>query len=240
MFKVYNILINILNFFSPLIISFRLKKNKEDPIRYNEKFGFPSRKRNRGKLVWFHGSSVGELLSIIPLIEKLESNKKVDQILVTSNTLSSSKVIKKFRLKKTVHQFFPIDKKNIIKRFLEYWKPNCALFIESEIWPNTILEIYENKVPLILLNGRITNKSFKRWNKINSFARKLFGKFDVCICQNNETKKYLKKLGSKKVIKLGNLKYSENLISNKNISNKNINKFLSTKKKNIWCIQHPL
>ncbi len=230
MLIIYNILINVLKIISPLIIKIRLKNNKEDPIRYKEKFGFPSRKKIYGNLIWFHGSSVGEILSIVPLIKKFENNKKINQILITSNTLSSSKVLNKFKFKKTIHQFFPIDTEKIVSSFISYWKPKCAIFIESEIWPNTINLVNKNKIPLILLNGRITSRTFSNWKKIPSFAKELFGKFDLCICQNNETKRYLKILGSKKTIKLGNLKFSENIISNKYIQNKDMKKFFKLKK----------
>ena len=101
----YRILINLVLILSPIIILFRLIKKKEDPKRFFEKFGFPSKKRLSGKVIWFHGSSVGEILSSIPVIEKLEKKKDIKQILLTSNTLSSSKIIKKFKLNKTVHQF---------------------------------------------------------------------------------------------------------------------------------------
>ena len=106
MFFFYKILINFLLLLSPIILIIRLIKGKEDYIRFKEKFGFFSKKRNYGKLIWFHGASVGEIQSIIPLIEKFEKNKKVNQILITSNTKSSSYIIKKFKFKKTIHQFF--------------------------------------------------------------------------------------------------------------------------------------
>ncbi|MFL2896860.1 MAG: 3-deoxy-D-manno-octulosonic acid transferase [Candidatus Pelagibacter sp.] len=134
-------------------------KEKEDPKRFKEKIGFFSKKRKRGNLIWFHGASVGEIQSIIPLIEKFEKNKKIDQILVTSNTISSSKIIEKYKLKKTIHQFFPIDCNLISQKFLNYWKPFKVFFIDSEIWPNTINNLSEQKIPIILLNGRITKKN---------------------------------------------------------------------------------
>ena len=118
MILVYRLLINLVVIFSPLIILIRLIKKKEDPIRYKEKFTFFSKKRRKGNLVWFHGASVGELLSIIPLIEKYEKDKSINQILITSSTLSSSKVLKKFKFKKTIHQFYPIDYFLFTKKFL--------------------------------------------------------------------------------------------------------------------------
>ena len=118
MFFIYRTLINLIILISPLIIIIRLIKNKEDKNRFKEKFCFFTKKRKKGRLIWFHGSSVGEILSIIPLIQKLEKKKSVNQILVTSSTLSSSKVLSKFKLKKTIHQFFPIDSYSLTKKFL--------------------------------------------------------------------------------------------------------------------------
>ena len=119
MLIIYRLLTNLVLILSPIILITRLSKNKEDPKRFKEKFCFFSKKRNKGKLVWFHGASVGELQSIIPLIEKLDKNKKIDQILITSNTLSSSKVINNLKFKKVIHQFFPIDVNFFSKKFLD-------------------------------------------------------------------------------------------------------------------------
>ncbi len=109
MFFLYQIILSLLILISPILIIFRIYKGKEDKIRFIEKFSISSKKRSRGKLIWFHGASVGEILSIIPLIENYEKDESINQILVTSSTLSSSKVIKKFKFKKTIHQFYPID-----------------------------------------------------------------------------------------------------------------------------------
>ena len=109
MFIIYQLIISLLFIISPIIIFYRISINKEDPKRYKEKFSIPSKKRMEGKVIWFHGASVGELLSIIPIIKNYEKNKSISQILVTSSTLSSSKILKKFKFKKTIHQFYPID-----------------------------------------------------------------------------------------------------------------------------------
>ena len=209
MLFIYRILINLVLILSPIIILFRLIKKKEHPTRFLEKLGISSKKRMNGKVIWFHGSSVGEVLSIMPLIEKLEKNPKIKQIVITSSTLSSSKVLEKYKLNKTVHQFFPIDANLIIKKFLNYWKPSAVFFVESEIWPNTILNLYKRNIKIVLLNARITNKTFKKWFKIKIFSKKIFNKFDLSLCQNEETRKYLKKLGTKNIKNLGNLKFSE-------------------------------
>jgi 3-deoxy-D-manno-octulosonic-acid transferase len=226
----YRILINLVLLLSPIIILFRIIKKKEHPNRFLEKLGISSKNRMQGKVIWFHGSSVGEVLSIMPLIERLEKNSKIKQIVITSSTLSSSKVLEKYKLNKTIHQFFPIDANLIIKKFLNYWKPTAVFFVESEIWPNTIQNLHKRNIKIALLNARITNKTFTKWFKFKSFSKDIFNKFDLCLCQNKETKLYLKKLGSKNIKNLGNLKFSEskkikkiNKIKNfKLLNNKNI------------------
>ena len=232
MFFIYKILINLIFFFSPLIIIFRIFKGKEDTFRFKEKIGFFSKKRNKGNLIWFHGASVGEIQSIIPLVERFEKNKKIKQILITSNTVSSSLIIKNFKLKKTIHQFFPIDCNLISKKFLNHWKPSKAFFIDSEIWPNTINNLYKRNVPIFLLNGRITNKSFNRWKVFSSFSRSIFSKFDSCLSSNIETKKYLKKLGAKNIKIIGNLKFSQSESEKTNL-NKDLLNLINSRK--TWC-----
>ena len=232
MLIVYKILINFVFFFSPIIIVFRIFKGKEDILRFKEKIGFFSKKKKKGKLIWFHGASVGEIQSIIPLIEKFEKNKKIKQILITSNTVSSSLIIKNLRLKKTIHQFFPIDCNFISKKFLNYWKPSKAFFIDSEIWPNTINNLFKKNTPIFLLNGRVTKKSYERWKFFSSFAKSIFSKFDLCLSSNTETKQYLKKLGAKNIKIIGNLKFSQSE-NEKNNLDKNIINLINSKK--TWC-----
>ena len=234
----YRLLINIIILFSPIIILIRILKKKEDPIRFIEKFSFPSRKRVNGKLLWFHGASVGEILSVIPLLKKLEKNKNIGQILLTSNTLSSSKIFNTFYLKKTVHQFFPIDSYFFTKRFLNYWNPAIAVFIDSEIWPNMITYIKKKEIPLILLNGRINKKSFNRWSSLGKITKHLFSQFDICYPSSQSSKVHLKKLGVKKIKLIGNLKFSETK-KDKFISDNKLKNVLASK--NLWCASstHP-
>jgi len=232
MIAVYRLLINLILIFSPLIILIRLIKKKEHPIRFKEKFCFFSNKRIEGKLIWFHGASVGEILSVIPLIEKLEKNKKISQILITSNTLSSSKILKNLNLKKTIHQFFPIDTNYHTEKFLNYWKPSLAIFIDSEIWPNMILNIKKKPISLLLLNARITKKSFNRWNKFILSAKIFFRQFDTCFPSSIESKKYLKLLGVKNIKNIGNLKFSQTE-KKEFVLNDYLKKFFLSKR--IWC-----
>ncbi len=229
---IYRIIINIILLISPIIILIRLIKKKEDPKRFKEKFCFFSQKRSSGKTIWFHGASVGEIQSIVPLIEKINKDKKIKTILVTSNTLSSSKILQKLSLKKVIHQFFPIDTYFHTSKFLNYWKPSAAFFIDSEIWPNMILNLKKNRIPIILLNARITKKSFMRWKKISFFAKKIFENFDLCLTANKNSFKLLKKLGSHNIKFLGNLKFSQSE-NDKIILKEKLIKFITTRKS--WC-----
>ena len=228
----YRLLINIVLILSPIIFIFRLCKKKEDFYRFKEKYCFFSEKRKNGNLIWFHGASVGEIQSIIPLIEKFELDNKIHQILLTSNTLSSSKIINKLGFEKVIHQFFPIDNNILTKKFLNYWNPKTVFFIDSEIWPNMINNIKLKKIPLCLINGRITKKTFNRWIMFENFSKEIFKKFDLCLASSNNSKNFLKKLGVRNVKFFGNLKFSQ--VKNEKIHlNSNIRKFFS--KKIIWC-----
>ena len=226
----YRLIINLIFLVSPIIIILRILKKKEDPKRFLEKIGKFNNKNKNNNLIWFHGSSVGEILSIVPLIEKLNKKKNIKRILITSNTLSSAKIIKKLKLKKTFHQFFPLDTDFLVEKFLNHWKPNVVFFIESEIWPNMIFKIKQKNIPLILLNARITKKSFNKWKKILFFSKKIFNEFDLCLGQNDETCKYLKILGAKNIKKIGNLKFAHSQIELKSKQSNKIKKNLNNKK----------
>ena len=217
MFFIYEVLGLIFIIFSPIIFFIRIIVGKEDPKRFLEKFCIYSKRFKIRKTIWLHGSSVGEILSVIPIINVLEKNKKIKKIILTSSTTSSALIFSKYKFKKTSHVYFPIDTNYLTKKFIKYWKPQVALFIDSEIWPNMFDNLKINKIPIILLNGRITKKSFKRWMRFPDFAIKIFSKISLAMPQNTETSKYLKTLGVKKIKIAGNLKYfgqSINLLDN--------------------------
>ena len=215
MFFIYGILTNILFLLSPLIFLFRILKKKEDINRFQEKYCIYS-KKNTQKTIWFHAVSVGELMSIIPVINKLEKNKKVKKIIITSSTISSAKIFKRQKFQKTIHKFFPLDTNFLTKKFINTWKPEVAIFVDSEIWPNMIKNLNKNQIPIILLNARFTKSSFEKWLIIKSFAEEIFSKISIALPQNTETKKYLKILGIKKIISAGNIKYyGEKVLLNK-------------------------
>ena len=231
MYFVYNIFLYIVFLLSPIIFFIRVLNGKEDPIRLKEKLCIYSKKNNL-KSIWFHAVSVGELMSIIPVLKILEKNKKIDQIIVTTSTISSAKIFEKQKFKNIVHRYFPLDTNFLNKRFIKYWKPQAAFFVDSEIWPNMFRNLKNNNIPIILLNGRITNKSFKRWSLFKNFSKSVFKNISLALPSNSETKNFLKKLGVRKIKLIGNLKY----YGSSKVKNKD-KKFLKNKFKNfkVWC-----
>ena len=232
MFFLYQITISLIIFLSPIIFVFRIFNKKEDKKRYKEKFSLPSLKRKKGKLIWFHGASVGEIQSVIPLIKYYEKKNSINQILITSSTLSSSKVFERFNFKKTIHQFYPIDHTYLTNKFLNYWKPDLAVFIDSEIWPCMFNNIDKKRIPLVLFNARLTKKTFDRWMKIKKFSKTVFNKIKIAYPQNLETKSYLNKMNVKNVKFIGNIKFSENYEKYDDNIQKKLN--LELKKKKVW------
>ena len=209
MYFLYNILGIIFFLISPFILFLRIINGKEDWRRILEKYAYYNKKESDITL-WFHGASVGEIMTILPLVNKFEKDKSVKKILLTSSTLSSASIIAKKPFKKTTHIYYPFDVGFICNNFLDYWKPKIAIFVDSEIWPNMYEKINLKKIPLILINARITSKSFSRWQIFSSFAKNVFNKITIALPQNQETKNYLKRLGVKKIKFLGNLKYFKN------------------------------
>jgi len=207
MFVIYNFFIFLLILISPLIILIRIFLGKEDQNRFKEKYGFLANNNKPNETIWIHGASVGEILSIIPIVRRFEEDKKIKRILITSSTTSSSDILSKFKFKKAVHQFYPFDLNFLTKHFINHWKPKLAIFVDSEIWPNMFNNLHKKNIPLILLNARITKKSFNRWKVFPNFSKKIFEKITLALPQNMESKKYLKLLGTKNIKLVGNLKF---------------------------------
>jgi len=185
---------------------FRILKKKECSLRYKEKLGISHKTRNNGYLIWFHCSSIGELKSIFPIIDHY---LKKNQILVTTSTLGSNEVFQKkyYNTNNIIHQYAPIDSPQIVKKFFKKWKPNIIFFTESEIWPNQIFYAKNNNIPIILLNARISNKSFIKWKLIKNSMNKILNCFDLILCQSNESADYFNYFGSNNIKILGNLKF---------------------------------
>ena len=230
----YNFLINF--FYIPylIIIFYRKILNKEHKNKYKDKILLKKISRPEGFLFWFHTASIGELSSILPLVDFFLKKDKSYNFLITTVTVSSYSLFeKKYGSNNRVnHQFLPYDSNILVENFLKNWKPNIVSFVDSEIWPNFFLKIRKKNLPLILLNARLTKKTFKRWKIVRSFASEIFGSIKLSICSNKETINYLEYFDAKNIKYFGNLKYCstlQNVDSFKNI------KIQTEKNSKIWC-----
>lgn len=189
---------------APALISRRLKRGKEDPARACERRGLSAHARPHGPLVWIHGASVGEVLAAAALIQKLrEANIR---ILLTSGTVTSAAVVARRFPPDIIHQYVPYDSPRFVARFLDHWRPSLALFIESDLWPNLILAGAAKRLPMVLINGRMSPRSFPRWRRLSGTIAALLGKFDICLAQSDTDAERFAALGSPNVITTGNLK----------------------------------
>jgi len=219
-----------------ILIYLRLVLKKEDRTRYREKIFssfFNFKKNNAKKLIWFHAASIGEALSVLPLVEEINNHNKNIDFLITTVTLSSANLlkIKLIEHKNIIHRFFPFDTVHLSETFLNGWKPDLICFVDSEIWPNFLFKIKKKKIPLILVNARITTKTLKRWNIFSKFAKKVFSNFDLCLACSEESKINLEKLQVKNLSYFGNLKFSVK-VKKESLSETNqriLNKFRT------WC-----
>ena len=229
----YNFLISL--FYIPFIflILFRRFLKKEHQTKYKEKIFSKGFERPEGFLLWFHAASIGELKSILPLIDFYLKKNPNYNVLITTVTLSSFyEFERKYNSNKRVfHQFMPYDFKFLINNFLKNWQPDVVSFVDSEIWPNFIIKLKQEKVPLVLLNARISKKSFSRWRAFQNSSEKIFNSFSLCISSNTETSNYLKILGAQNIKFFGNIKFCSSIKSDVG-ENSQFNKVLNRK---IWC-----
>ncbi|HEY2068002.1 MAG TPA: 3-deoxy-D-manno-octulosonic acid transferase [Rhizomicrobium sp.] len=189
----------------PLLLRSRLKRGKEDAVRLPERLGRASLTRPDGQLIWIHGASVGECLSVLPLIgELLKAPGR--HVLVTSGTVTSSKLMAERLPPGAFHQYAPIDTPGSIRRFLAHWKPDIGLFVDSEIWPNMLSQAKRSGAKLAIINGRMSERSFHGWLYARKTAAAIMGLFDVALAQDDETAERLRKLGARDVRTSGNLK----------------------------------
>ena len=190
---------------APLFLALRSSRGKEISGRRHERYGKSKFTRPTGPLVWVHAASVGETNAVIPLIEQIVEIGA--QVLLTTTTVTSSQVAQKRLPKGAVHQFVPLDTPPFVNRFLDHWAPDLALFVESELWPNIMTELNRRDVPLIVVNGRMSNRSFERWAKFPFAVRQMFGNVPLCLAQSDEDRQRYEQLGVAHVQVTGNLKF---------------------------------
>jgi len=190
--------------FAGALLSLRLNKGKEDPDRLDERRGVADRPRPEGPLVWLHGASVGETVSLLPLVERLTQGGL--NALVTSGTLTSARLMARRLPPRALHQFAPLDAPPFFRRFFNHWRPDLGLVAESEIWPNMIVEAARAGVPLAMVNARMSERSFRRWTKLPGFAQALLGRFDLALAQTTADAERLTRLGARARV-IGNMKF---------------------------------
>jgi 3-deoxy-D-manno-octulosonic-acid transferase len=189
---------------APRLLARRLERGKEHPTRLAERRGEASQPRPAGPLIWVHGASVGEMLAAVPLIEKIRAQKFA--VLVTSGTVTSAALAEHRLPSGALHQFVPLDAPRYVGRFLDHWRPDLALFVESDLWPNLILEAGRRKVPMIVVNGRLSERSFGRWRRVPGVIAALLSRFDLCLTQSTADAQRYGELGAPRVTSTGNLK----------------------------------
>ncbi len=187
-----------------VIIRRRLRRDKEDAARVDERRGISALSRPRGALIWIHGASVGEVLAAAALVGELR--RRGFRILLTSGTTTSAAMVARRFPPDIIHQFIPYDAPRFVARFLEHWRPDLALFIESDLWPNLILSCAARRVPMVLINGRMSPRSFPRWQRLSQTIGALLGRFDVCLAQSDTDAARFSALGARDVVVTGNLK----------------------------------
>jgi len=221
----YRVLTHLIYPFLFVIVFLRVFLKKEHPKRYKEKIlisHFDVKRNYDQKLIWFHAASIGELKSIVPIIKKLNSDNSLREFLITTSTLSSSKIaeLEFKKMKNIFHRFLPYDVEFLINSFLKMWRPNYIFLVDSEIWPNLILKANKFGIPVAIINARITSKSYKKWIKFPKAASKIFGSLKLCLASSKETKKFLETFAVKNVNYFGNIKFindiNENEITNLN------------------------
>jgi 3-deoxy-D-manno-octulosonic-acid transferase len=191
---------------APLLLAWRTRIGKEEPARRAERYGEASVPRPSGFLVWFHAASVGEANAVLPVIDAIAAEHPEIGLLLTTGTVTSAKLARARLPKGAVHQYVPLDNQDYVRRFLEHWRPDLAVFVESEIWPNLVLETNALNIPLVLVNGRMSFRSFRRWRNRPGLSRPLFSAFGLVLAQNERFAQRFTALGAARAVPVGNLK----------------------------------
>jgi 3-deoxy-D-manno-octulosonic-acid transferase len=186
----------------------RRARGREDANRFPERLGRASQQRPEGKLVWCHAASVGEAMSVLSLIGELRERFPSWRILLTTGTVTSARMLASRLPECVIHQYMPVDRWSYVRRFLDHWRPDLALWVESEIWPNMLTALGKWRIPAVLLNGRLSEKSFRRWSLMRPWAEALLGTFALGLAQTKVEQERFAALGLRDARCIGNLKYA--------------------------------
>jgi len=198
--------------FAPILLKQRQMAGKEDAVRLSERTGHPSQPRPEGSLVWIHGASVGESQSVLRLIRRLLDENPGLSVLVTTGTVTSANLLHERLPARAIHQYVPLDLPGATARFIRHWRPDLAIWVESELWPNLIGEMAATGKPMAILNGRMSERSFNRWRRFPATAERVLASFSLVLAQNDEADDRFLRLGAPAVETLGNLKYAADLL----------------------------
>ncbi|MDP6474824.1 MAG: glycosyltransferase N-terminal domain-containing protein [Alphaproteobacteria bacterium] len=183
----------------------RRRQGKEDKARFAERLGHAGRARPEGRLAWAHAASIGEALAVLPLAERLEAQGL--NVLITSGTVTSAGILEQRLPAGMIHQYVPIDRPAPVRRFLDHWRPDAAIWVESELWPNLVLATSARAIPMVMVNARMSERSARRWRRMPRLIAPLLGAFDICLAQSEEDGRRLRALGAPSVSLVGNIKY---------------------------------
>jgi 3-deoxy-D-manno-octulosonic-acid transferase len=204
--KGYRLVTRIATPVAPLMLAWRTRRGKEEAERRPERYGVASIPRPEGFLAWFHAASVGEVNATLPVIDAIAKERPEVRILLTTATVTSARLAQTRLPKGAIHQYVPLDGQGYIRRFLEHWRPDLAVLVESEIWPNLVMETKAKKIPLVLINGRMSTASFKAWRRRPGISRPIFSAFDLVLAQNDSLAERFAQLGAPQTRDAGNLK----------------------------------
>lgn len=205
--KLYKFISLLIGPFVDIYFMRRKKSGKEDEIRFSERLGHANHVRPEGELMWIHAASVGELVSIIPLLGRLLEQHPNINALITTGTVTSANIAAKRLPERAFHQYIPVDSIIFVRRFLSHWRPDIALWVESELWPNLITEAHKSGCKMVQVNARISRSSFEKWQRYPSLARKMISCFALSLAQSEDDCARLKELGAQDARYIGNLKY---------------------------------
>lgn len=232
--KSYGFATRLLGPLTPMLIRRRASQGKEDLARSSERHGITTIKRPEGRLFWFHGASVGECTMLLPLLKRILDQYNDAHVLVTSGTKTSADIMAQRLPKRAIHQYIPLDYPKAVRRFLEHWKPDMAIWAESEIWPNLLRLTRERNVPMALINARMSETSINNWkNRSQKSAKALFGKFDVVLAADEKTANGLSWLLDKPIETPGNLKHAAEPLPVNMAVLKDLKS--QTSRRKIWC-----
>ena len=204
--KGYRVVTRLATPVAPLMLSWRTRRGKEELDRRPERYGVASIARPDGVLAWFHAASVGEVNAALPVIDAIAKERPELRILLTTATVTSARLAQTRLPKGAMHQYVPLDGQNFIRKFLDHWRPDLAVLVESEIWPNLVMETKAKKIPLLLINGRMSTRSFKAWRRRPGISRPIFSAFDLVLAQNDSLAERFAQLGAAQARGTGNLK----------------------------------